>query len=122
MMRITQTAVAKVCAMFNCRPENMMAMIGPSISMEAFEVGDEVYETFVGNGFQMEDISCRIGGRWHIDLWESNRRQLIEAGVYSENIHLAGICTFHNHQDFFSARRLTINSGRIYSGIFKKSL
>ncbi len=122
VMRIAQTTIVKLCAMFNCRPENVMAVIGPSISMEAFEVGDEVYETFADNGFQMEGISRMIGGRWHIDLWESNRRQLIEAGVYDDNIHVAGICTFRNYQNFFSARRLTINSGRIYSGIFKKLL
>ena len=118
VVRIAQTAAVKVCEVFNCRPENMKAVIGPSISMDAFEVGDEVYEAFSVKGFRMDRISQRVGGRWHIDLWEANRRQLIEAGVNDENIHVAGICTFGNNNDFFSARRQTINSGRIFSGIF----
>ena len=118
VVRIAQTAAVKVCEVFNCSPENMKAVIGPSISMDAFEVGDEVYEAFSANGFRMNCMSQRVGSRWHIDLWEANRRQLIEAGVNDENIHVAGICTFGNNKDFFSARRQTINSGRIFSGIF----
>ena len=55
--------------------------------------------------------------KWHIDLWECNKQQLIEAGVPETGIHVAGICTYIHHDRFFSARRLGINSGRIFSGI-----
>jgi copper oxidase (laccase) domain-containing protein len=53
--------------------------------------------------------------KWHIDLPTCNRLQLEEMGI--RDIYLSGICTFQQHQDYFSARRLGINSGRIFTGI-----
>ena len=64
----------------------------------------------------MARIACKYE-KWHIDLWECNKRQLTEVGVPETGIHVAGICTYIHHDDFFSARRLGINSGRIFSGI-----
>ena len=54
-----------------------------------------------------------------INLPMCNRLQLEEMGV--TDIHLSGICTFQKHQDYFSARRLGINSGRIFTGIMLRS-
>jgi copper oxidase (laccase) domain-containing protein len=65
-------------------------------------------------------LTCGIARKeekWHIDLWEANRLQLLGHGVKAENIEVAGICTYQNYLDFFSARRLGIRSGRILSGI-----
>ncbi len=101
------------------------AIIGPGISLDAFEVGDEVYNEFAAAGFPMESIARRYpaingGMKWHIDLWEANRLQLIEAGLSNDRIEVAGICTWTRHREFFSARRLGINSGRIFTGIINK--
>lgn len=98
------------------------AIIGPGISLDAFEVGDEVYNEFAKAGFPMESIARRYptingGMKWHIDLWEANRLQLMECGIDEKSIKVAGICTYKNHAEFFSARRLGINSGRIFNGI-----
>ncbi|MBQ2126856.1 MAG: peptidoglycan editing factor PgeF [Bacteroidaceae bacterium] len=101
------------------------AIIGPGISLDAFEVGDEVYEEFCKAGFAMQQIAKRYpategGEKWHIDLWEANSLLLQQCSVARENIHIAGVCTYKNHNDFFSARRLGIKSGRIFSGILLK--
>ena len=95
---------------------DVVACIGPGISQEAFEVGDEVYAAFRAAGFPMQYIARRYA-KWHIDLWEANRLQLLTAGVRQENIELSAICTYANNTDFFSARRQGIHSGRILSGI-----
>lgn len=95
---------------------DVVACIGPSISPEAFEVGDEVYDSFAGNGFDMDRIAFRRD-KWHIDLWEANRLQLLEWGVSPADIEVCGICTWKENSDFFSARRQGINSGRILSGV-----
>ena len=92
------------------------ACIGPGISQEAFEVGDEVYEAFRQAGFDMERIAVRKG-KWHIDLWEANRMQLLDFGIEPSHIELSGICTYKNNEDFFSARRQGTASGRVLSGI-----
>lgn len=115
--RIAQTAVEKMVAEYGSSPADLVAVIGPSISREAFEVGDEVYDAFDAEGFPMPQIACRINNRWHIDLWQCNRLQLLSAGLLASNITVSGICTYFHSNDFFSARRFGINSGRIYSGI-----
>ena len=58
--------------------------------------------------------------KWHIDLPECNRQQLIAADVPEANISVADICTVKQSDTFFSARRLGIQSGRIFTGIIRK--
>lgn len=124
--RGTVSNIAKECitAMhdkYGCHAANIKAIIAPGISLDAFEVGDEVYEKFAEAGFPTEWIARRYpatqGEKWHIDLWEANRLLMVEAGIKEKNISTAGICTYTHHEDFFSARRLGINSGRIFNGI-----
>ena len=67
----------------------------------------------------MKKIAIRRD-KWHINLWEANRIQLLESGVLFENIQLSSVCTYTNHKEFFSARRLGIKSGRIFNGIMMK--
>lgn len=108
---------------FGTEGGDVVACIGPSISLAAFEVGEEVYDTFRKHGFDMSRISLwnERTGKHHIDLWEANRIQLLEFGVPDGQIELAGICTYTRHDEFFSARRLGIRSGRILSGIMLAS-
>lgn len=107
---------------FGTEGAKVVACIGPGISWESFEVGDEVYEVFRTNGFDMSRLSVwkKDTGKHHINLWEANRQQLLDFGVPGRQIETAGICTFINHEQFFSARRLGIKSGRILSGIMIK--
>ena len=101
----------------NINPATTQAIIAPGISLDAFEVGDEVYEAFRAASFPMEKISRRYGERWHIDLPCANMLQLLSCGLCESNITLSGICTYLSHNEFFSARRLGIKSGRIFNGI-----
>ena len=98
-------------------PDDLHAIIGPGISLEWFEVGDEVYEDFKAEGFPMERIAKKIS-RWHIDLWEANRWLLEKQGV--TDIFVEGTCT-RTSENFYSARRETLNTGRNYNGIFINS-
>lgn len=113
---IVSKTLKAMAAEYGTRGEDITACIGPSISLSAFEVGDEVYDKFRNEGFDMEQIAVRQD-KWHIDLWKANRIQLEDFGVKPENIQTAGICTWTHNQDFFSARRQGIASGRILSGI-----
>jgi copper oxidase (laccase) domain-containing protein len=101
---------------FGTCPEDVSCIIGPGISGKAFEVGDEVYEAFEKAGFPMEQISKRYE-KWHIDLPECNRLQLVAAGIPEAQIAVSPVCTFQQSDTFFSARRLSIHSGRIFTGI-----
>ena len=113
----------KMRAVFGTEGQDVIACIGPGISLQSFEVGDEGYEAFRLNGFDMSRISFRhsVTHKYHIDLWEANRQQLLDFGVPGVQIEIADICTYIRHEDFFSARRLGIKSGRILSGIMINS-
>ncbi len=113
---IAAKAVRSMQMAYSSRPEDLYAVIGPGISSDAFEVGDEVYEEFASAGMPMDRISERKD-KWHIDLPECNRLQLQDVGLKHDNITMSGICTYKNCNDYFSARRLGVESGRIFNGI-----
>ena len=116
VQRIVEKAVARMTEAFGSDPKNLIAQIGPGIHLESFEVGDEVYQTFEKEGFPMELISKKYE-KWHIDLPECNRLQLVAAGIPETHIAISPVCTFQQSDTFFSARKLSINSGRIFTGI-----
>ena len=115
--RIVEHTLQKMYDRFGACPHKIRAVIGPGIGLSAFEVGDEVYAAFEQEGFPMERIARKYS-KWHIDLWEANLLQLQHMGV--TEVLLAGICTYSNSAQFFSARRLGIHSGRIMNGIMLK--
>lgn len=125
--RIVEKTLLAMKASYGTEAGEAVAIIGPGISLKNFEVGQEVYDTFAAAGFEMSDMAKRFPckadpqkEKWHIDLPLCNKLQLMHAGVREQNILCSGICTYDNADDFFSARRLGINSGRIYTGIMIK--
>lgn len=114
--RIAEKAVSAMTHTVGSLPEEMQAVIGPGISLKNFEVGDEVYDAFRDAGFAMDMIAKRFQSKWHIDLPLCNSMQLQTCGLQKEKIQITDICTYDNYHDFFSARRLGINSGRIFTG------
>ena len=113
---ITGGVVTSMQMAYHSKPELLKAVIGPGISLKNFEVGDEVYEAFANEGFDMDAISKKYE-KWHIDLPECNRLQLMAQGLSANHIAVSPVCTYKQSDSFFSARRLGINSGRIYTGI-----
>ncbi len=143
--RIGVIALAAMHDAFGTLPNDIECVIGPSIGPNAFEVGNEVYEAVAAAGFPMQQIAFKAppleayaainnpkaaihrlpmdlsSMRWHIDLWEANSWQLSRAGVPSTAIHVTHLCTYTQYKRFFSARRLGIQSGRIFTGIIRKT-
>ena len=114
--RIVEKAIATMTAHYGSHPQDMVAQIGPGISLDNFEVGDEVYEAFLEAGFDMSSISHHEE-KWHIDLPQCNRLQLLSCGVPDDAIFLSPLCTYQHPDTLFSARRLGIHSGRLFTGI-----
>lgn len=109
-------AVTEMRLAYGTDATTLTAIVGPAISLKNFEVGDEVYNEFLEAKMPMDSIARREG-KWHIDLPLCNKMQLMMAGLKEENIQMSGICTYDNADDYFSARRLGKESGRIFSGI-----
>lgn len=119
--RIGVLTLRAMYAAYGTRPEDVQCIVGPSIGPEAFEVGDEVYDAFQEAGFPMTDIAFRHQEtqKWHIDLWRANAWQLEQEGIPTRSILVSGLCTYNNPSRFFSARRLGIKSGRMFTGIMR---
>lgn len=109
--------IAQLQKSFGCKPSGLKVVMGPAISRDTFEVGQEVYDCFADNGFPMRDIADRKRERWYVDLKEANRWLLMQSGVLSPNISISDICTYRQSEEYFSARKLSIQSGRILTGI-----
>lgn len=115
--RIVQAALREMATHFGTEGENVRAVLGPGISPQAFEVGEEVADAFLEAGFPKFVIRRDLGLKPHIDLPAANAWLLEKEGVPPENIEACGICTYARSETFFSARRLGIRSGRIFTGI-----
>ena len=123
-LRIVEHNIDVLVETYGVNPSNLKAIIGPGIGPDSFEIGDEVYDDFACHGFDMSTIARRYPNshptpsqpeKWHIDLWECNRQQLMQKGINPENIHVSGIDTYQNYENYHSARRNT--PGRIINGI-----
>lgn len=106
---------------FNSKPENILAGIGPSICAEEYEVGGEVIEAFEKT-FPNQPllITSRQDDKAHVDLWLANKAWLLNQGVPENNIEISGLCTYKNHETFYSARYYKNKTGRFASCIMMK--
>ncbi len=91
-------------------PENVIVVIGPSISSKNYEVGFDVAEHFINkHNIDVTENSAivRLGRsrKYQLDLWEANRRNLLSGGVPEKNIFISGLCTFDEKTLFYSHRR-----------------
>jgi hypothetical protein len=88
-------AAIEAMAGLGADPSTIVAGIGPAITADRYQVGDEVVgaarDCF---GCDLDGIVAPDGsGRWTFDLWAANRRILVEAGVPPGNINVSPIGT-----------------------------
>lgn len=91
----------------------VVAAIGPSIGLDAFEVGPEVLDEFTTAFGPDAPVRRRNDGKGHVDLREALRRQLLTAGIPGSQIDTTDRCTHTNADEFFSHRRDIGITGRM---------
>lgn len=105
VLRIVVKVIGKMKELFGSNPNDLHAVIGPSISVSSFSVHDDVRSAFEKVSFPMDDICKSYGSDTYlIDLWKANKWLLEATGVKPTNIQVSGICTFEQHDEFYSAR------------------
>lgn len=99
---MAQAGVDFLTRTFGARPQELLAAIGPSAGGCCYEVSDEVAQALAVRG----GACCRPGRPGHqmADLWEANRRQLLDAGVREENLTICGECTVCCPELYYSHR------------------
>ena len=116
--RIGAVAVARMCSEYGCVAGDIRAGIGPSIGPCCFEVDAPVAEVFAA---MKEGSSCVHddgGGKFHVDLWEINRRVLLGAGLEEGHVAVGGLCTRCAPDTFWSHRVAGSTRGSLAALIF----
>ncbi len=92
---------------FGSNPEDILAAIGPSICEDCYEVSEDVIEE-VREAFSKrywdELFYGKENGKYQLNLWKTNERILLEAGVLPEHISMPNLCTCCNPGFLFSHR------------------
>jgi polyphenol oxidase len=147
LARIVERGVGTMQREFGSRPKDLVAAIGPAIGACCFAVGEEVRFEFgsqfgyapelfsevydsdpVRQKYPMLFLTARapghsnLGPQIHLDLWEANRRQLLDAGVKAKAISVVGECTAcarlkNGRRRYFSHRAEHGFTGRMLSVI-----
>jgi YfiH family protein len=127
---ITAATVAAMQEHFGCQPDHIYAGIGPTIGPCCYEVGETVRQLFLGelqfdempvqehyraivrDSAQFSTLQLPDQSSLHLDLCETNRRQLLMMGLPDDHIEVAGICTCCQSERFFSHRGEHGRTGR----------
>ncbi|MBR7042337.1 MAG: peptidoglycan editing factor PgeF [Bacilli bacterium] len=82
--------------------EDISAYLYPSIRQCHFEVEDDVYNLFKDKITNINDYTTNKGIKYYIDLEKIITDNLTNAGI--KNIHDSNICTYCNHDEYYSYR------------------
>lgn len=104
--KIGETTVDMMQAKYGCDPSDIIAVVGPAIGACCYEVDTPVYEKFASlTELKPAYFTKSLGhGKYLIDLKETNRRMLLEAGLLSINITISDVCTKCNSGLLYSHR------------------
>lgn len=106
--RIGEKMVSEMERHYGSDPADLLAVIGPSICVDCYEVSSDVANQFLESFDEIyHDRIMKPGkaeGKYQLNLWECNRIILSGAGVMEEHIEMPGICTCCNPEFLFSHR------------------
>ena len=101
-LRVAEKGVFALKERFGCRPEDLLAAVGPSIGPCCFETDCDVPEAFGTPGHR---YCRRDGDKYRVDLRAYNAAQLTEAGIAAEHIAVSDLCTCCREDLLYSHRR-----------------
>jgi len=91
--------------------KNLLIWLGPAISTSAFEVGQQVRDTFIKNLPQAQEaFTKKAKAHWLANLYLLAKQRLLRKGV--TNIFGGNFCTYHEEKHFYSYRRKKV-TGRM---------
>ena len=111
---ISANTIYKMIETYNCDPQDIEVVMGPSIEKCCYEVSQEL-ATQTATLFGEEYVYER-----NIDLQGINKKQLLEVGIKANNITVEQICTKCSNEPYFSYRK-DRNCGRFAGVIMMKS-
>ena len=104
--KIVQKTLLRLKDEFNCKPENLICYLSPSISQQNYEVSKETADQFDSRYYLVQNSKI------FLDIKQPSYDMLINFGVKKSNIQLSNLCSFEYNSFLHSYRRDGKNSGR----------
>lgn len=107
VQKMGEKMVERMGQEFGSEPEDLRAVIGPSICRACYEVEVAVIREFdlaFDEGHRDALYDKKENGHYQLDLWQANRIILEEAGLRPEHICVSGVCTYEHQEQLFSHR------------------
>lgn len=112
--KVVPAAVHVLYQSYGVSPQDLVAAIGPCISVEHFEVGSEVGVLFAEA--ELEQAVERTGAKPHVDLRAAVLQQLVREGLRNEAVDRTDRCTYRDREEFYSHRRDVTHEGQRDTG------
>jgi len=102
---ILETTISTLLHFGKCKPENLMAWLGPAIGPGVFEVGKDVRDKFVEHTAEAKRAFRRIlrEPKWLADIYLLAQQRLASMGV--SDVYGGSFCTVSQYEKFYSYRR-----------------
>ena len=98
-------------ANYGCKVEDIKTIIGPSVSVDNYEVSYDLIEKFAA--LEVQGYYNEVDGKYYLDLWKLNKELLKKCGILEDNIKIIDFCTVRDNDKFFSYRLDNATSKRI---------
>ena len=104
---IVTRAVERMEEVYGCRPENILAAIGPGIGPCCFETHEDVPNAMMAAVASpaLPFIKIKENGKFSVDLKGINAKRLELAGLEPDHIAVCGDCTACMEDKYWSHRR-----------------
>ena len=122
LKRIVSNGINTMINKYNSNVDDIVVYISPSIMKCCFEVGDDVYSSFVSEfmDININNYMTSNGNKYFIDTVGINKEVLLNMGVNINNIFTSNICSKCNSDIVHSYRADGINCGRNIAFIYLK--
>ena len=87
---------------YGCKVGDVKTIIGPSVSVDNYEVSHDLIEKFAA--LEVQDYYKENDGKYCLDLWQLNKELLKKCGILEDNIKIIDFCTVRDNDKFFSYR------------------
>ena len=102
-----EITIQKMQSEFGCRPEHILAAIGPSICQDCYEVSEDVIQQFqqaFPENIWADLYYRKENGKYQLNLWKANEWILLNSGILPEHLAVTNLCTCCNSGLLFSHR------------------
>ena len=116
---IAAAAVDRMKNVYGCRPEDILAAVGPGIGPDCFETHEDVPNAMTAalSTAVLQHIKIKENGKFAVDLKGINAMRLEQAGLDPAHIAVSDICTACRSDLFWSHRKLGTNRGSMAAAI-----